>query len=190
LRQQKPRDDNKRRASENDKAEVAKQLCRNNKNGIAHSKSWCCYEKGKKKGTMTMKFNDATEAAYKNGYADGVKETEEKLMLEVRDLRIELKAERAIAKVQKAEIEKLKDFGKEGFINLLGNCLVYSKNLKDYNDMRKGLKAEAYKEFAERLKECASDVLLGGTTKYRMVTTYLIDRTLIELTKGEASDER
>lgn len=54
-----------------------------------------------------MKVNDATEAAYKNGYADGVKETEEKLMLEVRDLRIELKAERAIAKVHKAEIERL-----------------------------------------------------------------------------------
>ena len=39
-----------------------------------------------------------------------------------------------------------------GFCNLLGNCLVYSKNLKDYNDMRKGLKSESIKEFAERLK--------------------------------------
>ena len=54
---------------------------------------------------------------------------------------------------KQAEIERLKSFRKEGFINLLGNCLVYSKNLKDYNDMRKGLKAEARKEFAERLKE-------------------------------------
>lgn len=54
---------------------------------------------------------------------------------------------------KQAEIERLKDFGKEGFINFLGNCLVYSKNLKDYNDMRNGLKSEAYKEFAERVKE-------------------------------------
>lgn len=64
------------------------------------------------KGTMTMKFNDATEAAYKNGYADGVKATEEKLMLEVRDLRIELKAEREIAKVHKEEIERLREVEK------------------------------------------------------------------------------
>ena len=56
---------------------------------------------------------------------------------------------------KQAEIERLKGFRKEGFTNLLGNCLVYSKNLKDYNDMRKGLKAEARKEFAERLKEKA-----------------------------------
>ena len=50
----------------------------------------------------------------------------------------------------KAENERLKGHQKDGFFNLLGNCLVFSKTLKDYNDMRKGLKAEAYKEFAER----------------------------------------
>lgn len=60
---------------------------------------------------------------------------------------------------QEAEIEGLKQispivFGEEHkFCNLLGNTLVFSKTLKDYNDMRKGLKAEAIKEFAERLKE-------------------------------------
>ena len=54
---------------------------------------------------------------------------------------------------QKAEIERLQRHNKEySFCNLLGNCLVYSKNLKDYNDMRKGLKFEAIKEFAVRLK--------------------------------------
>ena len=53
----------------------------------------------------------------------------------------------------RAEVERLKRHNKEyGFCNLLGNVLVYSKNLKDYNDMRKGLKSEARKEFAERLK--------------------------------------
>lgn len=52
-----------------------------------------------------------------------------------------------------AENERLKGLQKDGFFNLLGNCLVFSKTLEDYNDMRKGLKAEAYKEFAERLKE-------------------------------------
>lgn len=50
-----------------------------------------------------------------------------------------------------AENERLKGHQKDGFFNLLGNCLVFSKTLKDYNDMRKGLKAEAYKEFAELL---------------------------------------
>ena len=142
------------------------------------------------KGTMTMKFNDATEAAYKNGYADGVKATEEKLMLEVRDLRIELKAERGLAEAYKAEIERLRDFGKEGFINFLGNCLVYSKNLKDYNDMRKGLKSEAYKEFAEKLKEKAIDIDVsygyGREVYTEAVAVAEIDNLLTELTKGEA----
>lgn len=58
-----------------------------------------------------------------------------------------------------AEIERLQKHNKEyGFCNLLGNCLVYSKNLKDYNDMRKGLKSEARKEFANELKRiCVKD---------------------------------
>ncbi len=52
-----------------------------------------------------------------------------------------------------AENERLKGHQKDGFFNLLGNCLVFSKTLKDYNDMRKGLKAEAYKECIEKVKE-------------------------------------
>lgn len=63
-----------------------------------------------------------------------------------------------LIKRQQAEIERLQRHNKEyGFCNLLGNCLVYSKNLKDYNDMRKGLKSEAIKEFAERLTNRISD---------------------------------
>ncbi len=54
---------------------------------------------------------------------------------------------------RQAENERLKGHQKDGFFNLLGNCLVFSKTLKDYNDMRKGLKSEAYKEFAERLQD-------------------------------------
>lgn len=55
---------------------------------------------------------------------------------------------------KQAELERLEKHNKEyGFCNLLGNCLVYSKNLKDYNDMRKGLNAEAIKEFAELIKK-------------------------------------
>ena len=58
-----------------------------------------------------------------------------------------------LIKRQQAEIERLKIRKKEyAFCNLLGNCLVYSENLKDYNKMRIDLKAEAIKEFAERLK--------------------------------------
>lgn len=48
---------------------------------------------------------------------------------------------------------KVETSNKYPFCNLLGNCLVYSENLKDYNDMRKGLKSEGRKEFAERLKD-------------------------------------
>jgi hypothetical protein len=97
-----------------------------------------------------MKFNDATEAAYKNGYADGVKETEEKLMLEVRDLRIELKAERAIAKVHKAEIERLKG-------QFVMPITEEDENWYTTPELKtpEEVKAEAYKEFAERLKEIA-----------------------------------
>ena len=59
---------------------------------------------------------------------------------------------------QEAEIERLQRHNKEyRFCNLLGNVLVYSKNLKDYNNVRKGLKSEAIKEFAERLKEKIHD---------------------------------
>ncbi len=61
---------------------------------------------------------------------------------------------------QKAEIERMRKHNKEfGFCNLLGNVLVYSKNLKDYNDMRKGLKSEAIKEF---LKELEARCTKGG----------------------------
>ena len=45
-------------------------------------------------------------------------------------------------------------FGEEHrFCNLLGNTLVFSKSLKDYNDMRKGLKAEGIKEFWDKAKQ-------------------------------------
>lgn len=77
----------------------------------------------------------------------------------------------------KAENERLKDFRKDGFFNLLGNCLVYSKNLKDYNDMRKGLKSEAIKEFAERLTGIFGFGELPGT-----VIKCHIDNLLAELT--------
>ena len=70
---------------------------------------------------------------------------------EIEKLEIELKAMRGAANSYKAEVERFKGLQKDGFFNLLGNCLVYSKNLKDYNDMRKGLKSEAIKEFAEML---------------------------------------
>ena len=66
---------------------------------------------------------------------------------------------------KQAEVERLKSFRKEGFINLLGNCLVFSKNLQDYNDMRKGLKSEARKEFAERSEK----ILIEKYKKYHLI---------------------
>lgn len=68
----------------------------------------------------------------------------------------ELSAEIALDIInrQKAEIERLKGPSRAyPFCNLLGGCLVFSKSLKDYNDMRKGIESEARKEFADRLKE-------------------------------------
>ena len=104
-----------------------------------------------------MKFNDATEAAYKNGYADGVKETEEKLMLEVCDLRIELKAERGLAEAYKAEIERLKPFEEKiaeyNSSIRVEDMLVFASSLEEWLEFCDDLKAEAYKEFAERLCE-------------------------------------
>ena len=77
-----------------------------------------------------------------------------------------------------AEVERLQRHNKEyGFCNLLGNCLVYSKNLKDYNDMRKGLKSEAYREFEERLV----DIAVGNWCHKVDVAT--ITNTLKELTE-------
>lgn len=83
-----------------------------------------------------------------------------------------------INKRQQAEIEKLKKHNKEyGFCNLLGNCLVYSKNLKDYNDMRKGLKREAYKEFAKELKKYKCLFSSG----HELVDVIRIDNLLAEM---------
>ena len=95
---------------------------------------------------------------------------------------------RSILERQNAEIERLKNAYKQcawerdifseehKFCNLLGNTLVFSKNLKDYNDMRKGLKAEAIKEFAERLKEKSYEIY--GT--YEVVDVSDID-SLVEI---------
>lgn len=79
---------------------------------------------------------------------------------------------------QQAEIERLQRHNKEyGFCNLLGNCLVYSKNLKDYNDMRKGLKSEAYREFALDLK-------CGVPQETGVIRCADVDNTLKELTRN------
>lgn len=94
--------------------------------------------------------------------------------------------ERALEEINRKneEIERLKGFRKESFINLLGNCLVYSKNLKDYNDMRKGLKSEAYKEFAEKLKKKA----YRNNYCQDIVSAEDIDRTLTELTERKEDE--
>lgn len=59
----------------------------------------------------------------------------------------------ALINRQKAEIERLRGPNRAyPFCNLIGGCLVFSKSLKDYNDMRKGIESEARKEFADRVK--------------------------------------
>lgn len=85
----------------------------------------------------------------------------------------------------RAEVERLRGFRKEGFFNLLGNCLVYSKNLKDYNDMRKGLKSEARKEFAERLEEKSIYIPPSSNGKFGVDVVFVEDvyNLLTELTE-------
>ena len=59
-----------------------------------------------------------------------------------------------IIKRQQAEIERLKNnptLPKSGFINLLCGAFIYTETLEQYNKFRRTFKAEAYKEFAERL---------------------------------------
>ena len=79
---------------------------------------------------------------------------------------------------QQAEIERLKGHQKDGFFNLLGNCLVFSKTLKDYNDMRKGLKSEAVKDFAERMKGRLSTCV---TDTQQMMIELRIDNLVKEM---------
>lgn len=77
---------------------------------------------------------------------------------------------------QKAEIERLKGPSRAyPFCNLLGGCLVFSKNLKDYNDMRKGLKSEARKEFAERVTKKAA------SRTYAQILESDLDEVLAEM---------
>lgn len=57
---------------------------------------------------------------------------------------------------QKAEIERLikannRDDLQHKYCNLIGDVLVYSKSLEDYNKFRKSFKAEAIKEFANNV---------------------------------------
>lgn len=80
---------------------------------------------------------------------------------------------------QQSEIKRLERFNKEyKFCNLLGNVLVYSKNLKDYNDMRNGLISYGATKFAERLKERAFGIgILRGE---QMVSRYVVDRNDID----------
>ena len=79
-----------------------------------------------------------------------------------------------------AENERLRGHQKDGFFNLLGNCLVFSKTLEDYNDMRKGLKAEAIKEFVERLKERADKLKHISIDGKWAISQYDVDKLLKE----------
>lgn len=86
-----------------------------------------------------------------------------------------------IIKLQ-AEIDRLKKFNKEyRFCNLLGESLVFTKTLEDYNNMRKGLKAEAIKEFADRLKNATLPIQIGGKHNYDVISKQGIDHILKEM---------
>ena len=174
---------------------------------------------------------------------------DKKLMNEICDLRIELKAERGLAEAYKAEIEELEkeklgleydlQLAKEELLCIIESqkaeikqkdteidilirkketlkdelaekqaeierlkpfeekiaeynssirvedMLVFASSLEEWLEFCDDLKAEAYKEFAERLKnhfwsKADCDVLIRG----------VIDNLLTELTEGEAGDER
>lgn len=86
---------------------------------------------------------------------------------------------------QKAEIERLKECPKcvyeyDGEITeycVQGPC----SNFKTVEQ----IKAEAYKEFAERLKNAAMSCLIGDKYSYKIVTTKGIDKLLKELVGDE-----
>lgn len=80
----------------------------------------------------------------------------------------------------RAEVERLKGHQKDGFFNLLGNCLVFSKTLEEYNDMRKGLKFEAIKQFAERLKKHS---YFDRKDQRKVVAEIIIDHYVKEMTE-------
>lgn len=98
---------------------------------------------------------------------------------EIKKQRSTIKNFQATKEMLLVDMKRLKKHNKEyGFCNMLGNCLVYSKNLKDYNDMRKGLKSEAIKKFAERLHK----LLKFYYPEQKFVHTH-IDNLLKEMTE-------
>lgn len=76
-----------------------------------------------------------------------------------------------IVESQQAEIERLK---KRSILN----------GLKVVNKERKQIKSEAIKEFAERLKELATSITLGGKYRYDVATKECIDNLVKEMTEG------
>lgn len=86
-----------------------------------------------------------------------------------------------LIKRQKSEIERLKSANDEKFRQwdmLAEKTKTHYANL--YNEAKDKLKAEAYKEFAEKLKDAAMPYLRGGKY-YEIITTRCIDTLLKEM---------
>lgn len=86
---------------------------------------------------------------------------------------------------QKAEIERLKSANDEKFRQwdmLAEKTKTHYADL--YNEAKDKLKAEAYKEFAEKLKDAAMPYLRGGKY-YEIITTRYIDTLLKEMVGEE-----
>lgn len=90
----------------------------------------------------------------------------------------------ALINRQKAEIERLtaehdKSFEKWEILDKR----TKERYAKLYEEAKEILKAEAYKEFAERLKDNTLPITLGGKYRYYVISKEGIDNTLKEMTE-------
>jgi hypothetical protein len=60
----------------------------------------------------------------------------------------------------------------------------YQKHIDNDIIYVKRVKAEAIKEFTQRLKEYSTETIIGGKYKFQVVTTKCIDNLVKEMTEG------
>ena len=82
----------------------------------------------------------------------------------------------------KAEIEETNEADREAEVQALSES---KENAKFFCEAINHAKSEAIKEFAEGLKKIASEIVIGGKYKYRVVTTEGIDNLVKEMTEND-----
>lgn len=101
--------------------------------------------------------------------------------VKIQNQREQLKACNEKIKEQQAEIERLKEYPKcvyEYDGDIVDYCL--KSPCANYKTAEE-IKTEAVKEFAERLKENTSEIVIGGVYKYKVITVQGIEHFLKEM---------